>query len=71
MNYYIKDINKKLKLGNRLINTRKEFVCEKGKRSRVLMVYAISSEKDLILEEFSNTPLSWYQYASYQMITSD
>jgi len=41
--YYLLDIKKKLKIDAGIIEVKKEYIYERGKRSKVLMVYAIES----------------------------
>jgi len=41
--YYLLDIKKKLKIDTEIIEVKKEYTYERGKRSKVLMVYAIES----------------------------
>jgi hypothetical protein len=69
--YYIKDIKEKLNITEKLIDVKKEFIYEKGKYSKVLMVYATENDADQINEEFSKLKLGYYQYVSYKKISSD
>ena len=40
--YYVEDLNEKLQIEEGKIDIKKECTCEKGTRSKVLAVYAIS-----------------------------
>ena len=64
--YYIQDLNRKLQIQEGRIDIKKEYTYEKGKRSKVLTVYAISSEAKEINERLCQVKFSRYRYISYK-----
>ena len=69
--YYIDDLKEKLQIDEGLIDIKKEFTYEKGKRSKVLSVYAITSAAKEINEKLCIAKFSRYKYISYKNTTSD
>ena len=69
--YYIKDISKRLKIPSGMIDIKKEYTFEKGKRSKVLSVYVIEKKALEINEECSKLTNNRYQFVSYRKTTSE
>ena len=69
--HYIQDLNRKLQIQEGRIDIKKEYTYEKGKRSKVLTVYAISSEVKEINERLCQVKFSRYRYISYKNTPSD
>jgi len=69
--YYIKDLNQKLQIKEGKIDIKKEYTYKKGQRSKVLIVYTISSEAKTINERLCKAKFSRYKYISYKNTTSD
>ena len=69
--YYINDISTRLNLAPGTIDIKKEYTYEKGKRSKVLVLYAISSEINTVNESLSKIINTRYQYVSYRKTTSE
>jgi len=69
--YYINDISRRLKLSAGMLDIKKEYTFEKGKRSKVLTVYVIENKAREINDEFSKLINTRYQFISYRKTTSD
>ena len=69
--YYIEDINSRLGISNGIVDIKKEYTYEKGKRSKVLMVYVISSQVKQVLDGMSKMKTTRYKFVSYKHTTSE
>jgi len=69
--YYISDIKNRLAITNNVIEVKKEYTYDKGKRSKVLVIYAIENVADQIDEQLKNLKSKRYRYLSYKLNTSD
>ena len=68
---YIDDLKEKLQINKELIDIKKEFIYEKGKRSKVLSVYAITSAVKEINEKLCVAKFSRYKYILYKNTNLD
>jgi len=71
LKYYIKDLNQKLQIKEGKIDIKKEYTYEKGQKSKVLTVYAITSEAKMINKKLCQIKFSHYKYISYKNTTSE
>ena len=69
--YYITDLKRKLDITNNLIDVKKEYTYDKGKRSKVLAVYAIEKEAENIDAQLKRLKSKRYRYLSYKFHSSD
>jgi len=69
--YYISDLQRRLDINCNLIEVKKEYTYDKGKRSKVLVVYAIEKEAEKIDEMLKMLKTKRYRYLSYKLNTSD
>jgi len=69
--HYIKDIRQKLNVKDKIIDVKKEYTYDKGKRSKVLVVYATEESADQIDKQLGNIKSKRYRYVSYKRTSSD
>lgn len=69
--YYITDIKRRLDINENVIEVKKEYTYDKGKRSKALVIYATENEAEKIDKKLKNMKSKRYRYLSYRLNTSE